>query len=168
VIDSIEASVGIYLATLIVSVLSGLLPLVNGEVYLIAAILVAGDPPGASGGAAGADAPYMINALVLALLVAVGQMIAKVGLYYTARGAAQLGRSTRLGQRLEQAQALAERWRGKPLTVLFLSAVTGLPPFYLVSLLAGVLRIRFGTFVVLGLVGRVLRFVALALVVVYW
>jgi len=153
VIDSIEASVGIYLATLIVSVLSGLLPLVNGEVYLIAAILVAGDPT---------------IALVLALLVAVGQMIAKVGLYYTARGAARLGRSTRLGHRLEQAQALAERWRGKPLTVLFVSAVTGLPPFYLVSLLAGVLRIRFGTFVVLGLVGRVLRFGALALVVIYW
>lgn len=152
-IDSIEATVGIYLATLIVSVLSGLIPLVNGEVYLIAAILVAGDPP---------------IALVLALLVAVGQMIAKIGLYYTARGAARLGRKARLGAKLDQAQALAERWRGKPLTVLFVSAVTGLPPFYLVSLLAGVLEIRFGTFVALGLVGRVLRFVALALIVVYW
>jgi membrane protein YqaA with SNARE-associated domain len=153
VIDSIEATVGIYLATLIVSVLSGLVPLVNGEVYLIAAILVAGDPA---------------IAMVLALLVAVGQMIAKIGLYHAARGAARLGRSTRLGARLDQAQALAERWRGKPLTVLFVSAVTGLPPFYLVSLLAGVLRIRLGTFVALGLVGRVLRFVALALFVIYW
>ncbi len=152
-IDSIEATVGIYLATLIVSVLSGLVPVVNGELYLVAAILVADDPT---------------IALVLAVLVAVGQMIAKIGLYHAALGATRLGRTTRLGAKLERAQELAQRWRNKPLTVLFVSAVTGLPPFYLVSLLAGVLRIRFVTFVVLGLVGRVIRFVALALVVLYW
>jgi membrane protein YqaA with SNARE-associated domain len=153
VIDSIEASVGIYLATLIVSVLSGLVPVVNGELYLVAAILVADDP---------------VIALVLAVIVAVGQMIAKIGLYHAALGTTRLGRSTRLGAKLERAQELAQRWKNKPLTVLFVSAITGLPPFYLVSLLAGVLQIRFVTFVVLGLVGRVIRFVALALVVLYW
>lgn len=152
-IDSIEASVGIYLATLIVSVLSGLVPLVNGELYLAAAILVVGEP-----------AP----ALALALIVALGQMIAKVSLYYTARGATELGRSTRMGAKLERARALAERWRGKPLTVLSVSAVTGLPPFYLVSLLAGVLGIRIGMFLLIGIAGRVIRFVALALIVLYW
>lgn len=152
-IDSIEATVGIYLATLIVSVLSGLVPVVNGELYLIAAIVVAGDPT---------------VALVLAVLVAIGQMIAKVALYHAARGATTLGRRTRFGAKLEQAQALIERWRGKPLTLLFVSAVTGLPPFYLVSLLAGVVGIRFTTFLLLGLVGRVIRFVALALIVLYW
>jgi membrane protein YqaA with SNARE-associated domain len=153
VIDSIEASVGIYLATLIISVLSGLVPVVNGELYLIAAILVAGDP---------------VVALVLAVIVAIGQMIAKIGLYFTARGATELGRSTRLGAKLERAQLLVERWRGKPLTLLSISAVTGLPPFYLVSLVAGVVRIRFATFLVIGLAGRVIRFVALALIVLYW
>ena len=152
-IDSIEASVGIYLATLIVSVLSGLVPVVNGELYLIAAIVVAGDPT---------------IALVLAVIVAIGQMIAKIGLYFAARGATELGRSTRLGAKLERAQLLVERWRNKPLTLLSISAVTGLPPFYLVSLVAGVVRIRFGVFLVLGLAGRVIRFVALALIVLYW
>ena len=152
-IDSIEASVGIYLATLVVSVLSGLVPVINGELYLIAAILVAGDPT---------------VALVLAAIVAVGQMIAKVVLYYTARGATELGRSTRFGAKLAQAQQLVARWRGKPLTVLFLSAVTGLPPFYLVTLLAGLLGIRFGTFLLLGIAGRLIRFIALALLVLYW
>lgn len=151
--DSLGASVGIYLATLIIAVLSGLVPLVNGELYLVAAVLLVGAP-----------AP----ALALALLVAVGQMIAKVVLYYTARGASELGRATRLGAKLERARALAHRWRRKPLTVLFASAVTGLPPFYLVSLLAGVLEIRIGTFLLLGTAGRVLRFGALALVVLYW
>jgi membrane protein YqaA with SNARE-associated domain len=153
VIDSIEASVGIYLATLIVSVLSGLVPVINGELYLIAAILIAKDPT---------------IAIVLAVIVAVGQMIAKIGLYYAALGATRLGRSTRLGAKLERAQLLIERWRGKPLTLLFVSAVTGLPPFYLVSLAAGVVRIRFATFLLLGTVGRVIRFVALALIVLYW
>ncbi|HSK03931.1 MAG TPA: VTT domain-containing protein [Kofleriaceae bacterium] len=152
-IDSIEATVGIYLATLIISVLSGLVPVVNGELYLIAAIVVADDP---------------VVALVLAVIVALGQMIAKIGLYHAARGATELGRSTRFGQKLERAQLLVERWQGKPLTLLFVSAVTGLPPFYLVSLLAGILRIRFGTFLLLGIVGRVIRFVALALIVLYW
>ncbi len=152
-IDSIEATVGIYLATLIISVLSGLVPVVNGELYLIAAIVVADDP---------------VVALVLAVIVALGQMIAKIGLYYAARGATELGRSTRLGAKLERAQLLARRWQGKPLTLLFVSAVTGLPPFYLVSLLAGLLRIRFGTFLLLGIIGRVIRFVALALIVLYW
>jgi membrane protein YqaA with SNARE-associated domain len=153
VIDSIEATVGIYLATLLISVLSGLVPIVNGELYLIAAIVVADDP---------------VVALVLAVIVALGQMIAKIGLYHAARGATELGRSTRIGAKLERAQLLVERWQGKPLTLLFVSAVTGLPPFYLVSLLAGILRIRFGTFLLLGIVGRAIRFVALALIVLYW
>ena len=152
-IDSIEASFGIYLATLIISVLSGLVPVVNGELYLIAAILVADDP---------------VVAIALALIVAVGQMIAKIGLYYTARGATELGRRTRLAAKLERAQLLVARWRGKPLTLLFLSAVTGLPPFYLVSLLAGILGIRFGAFLLLGLLGRAIRFVAIALAVLSW
>lgn len=152
-IDSIEAAVGIYLATLIIGVLSGLVPLVNGEVYLVAAILLVREP-----------AP----ALALAALVSAGQMIAKVVLYYTARGATALGRATRVGAKLERARALAHRWRGKPLGVLFVSAITGLPPFYLVSLCAGVLEIRIGTFVLLGITGRVIRFSALALIVLYW
>jgi membrane protein YqaA with SNARE-associated domain len=37
-----------------------------------------------------------------------------------------------------------------------------------VSLAAGVVRIRLATFLLLGTVGRVIRFVALALVVLYW
>lgn len=152
-IDSIEATVGIYAATLVVAVLSGLVPLVNGELYLIAAIRLTLDAP---------------VAIVLALLVATGQMIAKIALYYAARGATQLGRTTRFGKKLEQAQALVARWKHKPLTLLFVSSVTGLPPFYLVSLLAGIVGIRFSTFLLLGLLGRVIRFVALALAVVYW
>lgn len=58
---------------------------------------------------------------------------------------------------------MVERWQGKPLTLLFVSAVTGLPPFYVVSLLAGILEIRLKWFIAIGLIGRILRFVTIAL-----
>ena len=41
------------------------------------------------------------------------------------------------------------------------SALTGLPPFYLVSIAAPALGVRFGTFLAMGLAGRLLRFAVL-------
>jgi membrane protein YqaA with SNARE-associated domain len=38
-----------------------------------------------------------------------------------------------------------------------------LPPFYLVAVAAGVMRIRFQLFLVLGLIGRAARFLTIAL-----
>jgi membrane protein YqaA with SNARE-associated domain len=65
--------------------------------------------------------------------------------------------------------ARLERWRlngrgrvaGGPLVGL--SALTGLPPFYLLSIAAPALGVRFRTFLVMGLAGRLLRFGALVL-----
>ena len=42
--------------------------------------------------------------------------------------------------------------------VVFVSGALGIPPFYGVSIAAGVLRIRIPTFVLLGFFGRALRF----------
>ena len=83
-IDSIEASVGIYLATLIISVLSGLVPLVNGEVYLAAAILVVREPAAA---------------LALAVIVALGAR------RHRARPLDAAGRQARAGARAGRALA---------------------------------------------------------------
>jgi len=54
-----------------------------------------------------------------------------------------------------------DRWRDRPRWVLWASATFGLPPFYIISLLAGALEIRLRTFCVIGMTGRVLRFSAL-------
>jgi membrane protein YqaA with SNARE-associated domain len=148
VIDGLEASVGIYAASLIIGVLSGVIPIVNAELYLIGVVLLTGNLPAA---------------VILGVIVAVGQMIAKIALYQAARGATNLGRNTKFGAKLEKARALVDRWQGKPITLLFLSATTGIPPFFIVSVLAGMLAIRIQTFVVVGLVGRILRFVTIAL-----
>jgi hypothetical protein len=94
------------------------------------------------------------------------QMGAKALLYQLARGATQLG-SGRFASAVVRAHARVEQWRSKPLSVLFISAVPGIPPFYLSSLVAGLLEIRFATFVVLGTVGRIIRFGAIAGIAVH-
>jgi membrane protein YqaA with SNARE-associated domain len=151
-LDSIVAALGIYGGTLVVGVLSGLVPVVNGELFLIGVVLLTGE---------------VGPAIALALLVAVGQMIAKVVLYKAAHGATGLGKESRFGKKLEAARGKVEKWKDKPLAITFVSALTGLPPFYIVTLLAGALGVRFSTFMLLGIIGRVVRFVALALIVLW-
>jgi len=149
--DGLAAHFGIYAATLIVGVVSGLVPVVNGELYLISALLITVNP---------------ITGITLAVLLAIGQMIAKVILYQAARRASNAGHG-RFHAKIEKARAKVAAWRGRPLTLTFVSSIVGLPPFYLVTLVAGIVEVRFFTFVWLGLVGRTIRFLAIALVVCY-
>jgi membrane protein YqaA with SNARE-associated domain len=151
-LDSIVAALGIYAGTLVVGVLSGLVPVINGEVFLVAVVLLTGE---------------VWPAIALALLVAVGQMIAKVMLWKMAASASEAGKDTRFGKKIAQARAKIEKWRDKPLAVTFISALTGLPPFYIVTLIAAALGVRFRTFLILGIIGRVVRFVVIALIAVW-
>jgi membrane protein YqaA with SNARE-associated domain len=149
--ESLAGTVGIYAATLIVGVVSGLVPVVNGELYLISAVIITYDPT---------------TGIVLAVLLAIGQMIAKVVLYQAARRAGDAGHG-RFHAKIERARAKVAQWRDKPLALTFVSSIVGLPPFYLVTLVAGIVKVRFVTFLWLGLVGRTIRFLAIALVVCY-
>lgn len=150
-VDSIVAALGIYAGTLVIGVLSGLVPVVNGELYLIGVVLL--------------TKQHVLPAIVLALVVAIGQMIAKIILYKAAAGATVLGKDSRLGRRILRARGKVADWRDKPLAITFVSAVFGLPPFYLVTLLAAVLGVRFRAFLILGIIGRTIRFVAITLIV---
>jgi membrane protein YqaA with SNARE-associated domain len=47
--------------------------------------------------------------------------------------------------------------------VILASATFGFPPFYLTTLVAGALRIGFGTFLAAGFLGRLLHFGAIAM-----
>jgi membrane protein YqaA with SNARE-associated domain len=143
-----EAAIGIYLASFLIAVASGVIPIVNAELYLVGVVLAVGGVP---------------QALVLAVLVSAGQMVAKAVIYQTARGATNLGtRSKGFASRLEKARARTEKWRNKPLGVTFVSASLGLPPFYIVSLVAGILEVRFRAFMLVGMAGRTLRFGTIA------
>jgi membrane protein YqaA with SNARE-associated domain len=146
----LDAAVGIYLATFVVAIVSGLFPLINSEAYLIGVVL-----------AAHASWP---QAILLGILVACGQMVANSILFEAARGASNLGgrRRKKLEEKLVRARAAVERWGNKRFALLCTSATIGLPPFLLTSLAAGAFGIPFRTFFVVGLAGRIVRFIAIA------
>jgi membrane protein YqaA with SNARE-associated domain len=152
-IGSLEGSVGIYFASFLVAIVSGVVPVVNAELYLIAAVLATG---------------RMYEAVLLALVVAIGQMVGKAVLYRAARGAIDLGEklSPKRAKQIERARSLVERHGSRPLSLIFVSASAGIPPFYVVSLAAGMLAVRFRSFVLVGLAGRAVRFGVIAIVAV--
>jgi membrane protein YqaA with SNARE-associated domain len=149
---SLLATFGLYLGTYVVCLLAGLIPLINAEVYLVGVTLWA------------VRSPAQLPAIVV--LASLGQMTAKVILYYTAAGAMRLPRG-RYQARLEAARDRIERWRHRPLWVLAVSSTLGLPPFYLVSLAAGAMRIRMRTFLAIGTAGRLVHF-AVVVAIAWW
>lgn len=125
---------------------SGFVPLIGAEAYVLIVAAVA--PPELR--------------LGIAVAAASGQMIAKSGMYAIGRGLFSIPHP-RIRGWVERAEAWA---RARPKTedaVVFVSAVTGFPPFYLVSIAGGMVRFNFTTFFVLGLVGRFLRFGAVVM-----
>ena len=149
-LHSLEGTIGIYGATLVVAALSGFIPVINAEIYLVAVTLAMRSVP---------------LAIVLGLIVAIGQMAAKVGIYKVSAGAARKAKtSEKIQAKLDKVHALMAKWKDKPFALVFVSAVVGVPPFFVVSILAGMLKLDFKKFLVLGTIGRTLRFVTIALV----
>ncbi len=122
------------------------MPVFNAELYVIGASALAG-----RGG---------LVALVLAMTI--GQMIGKVLIYFAGAGAIRMPLRESYRERLGVARDRLERSRLGTVPFLFVSAATGWPPFYFVSILAGVLRLGLGTFVVPGFLGRLVRFGVIA------
>ncbi|WP_432511578.1 hypothetical protein [Kineococcus sp. SYSU DK001] len=132
------------------SFVSALTPFVNAEAALVATQAL--------------EEPVPV--VPAALVAAAGQMGAKY-LYF------RLGywRSSRKGKALprwqEKLNAWSEaalsggRWRG--VLVIGLSSSIGLPPLLLVSVSAGLARVRTLDFLVVGVAGRFLRFLAILL-----
>jgi membrane protein YqaA with SNARE-associated domain len=141
---------GDLLGVLAVGVSSALVPLINIEAYL-----------GVRGAVASVQGVWLLG-----LVAAVGQMIGKVVWYYLGANALDWGWVRRRVER-PRTQARLLRWRDRtrerPLfsgLLVFVSAVTGLPPFAVIAVVAGQLRMSLPLFVVLGLLGRWLRFAA--------
>ncbi len=136
------------LSTFGVCCISALVPLVNAEAYLagIGVIVDSGD------------------VWALSVVAALGQMTGKAVWYQVGRSSLQwpwVRRKTQSARWQQRYQAWQDRTQGHPgLTglLLFTSAIVGLPPFALVSVLAGQLRVPFGLFLITGLVGRTARF----------
>jgi membrane protein YqaA with SNARE-associated domain len=139
-----------FLAVLGVAFLSALVPLVNIEAYL-----------GVRGAMASVDSLWLLG-----FAAALGQMVGKVVWYYLGASSLHWGWVRRKVEK-PKAQARLELWRRRteerPVVaggLVFLSAFSGFPPFAIVAVVAGQLKMSVGQFFVLGLVGRWLRFAA--------
>ncbi len=129
----------LFLAALSGALVSSLVPMVNAELVLLGLALTTP-----------AAAPLHV------VVMAAGQMVGKCALFLTG------GRLTRsaLASRLDRWR-LHERTGRAGAPLIGISAFAGLPPFDLMSVAAPALGVRFRTFLVVGLAGRLLRFAAL-------
>ncbi len=140
----------VVVGTFLYCVLSALVPVANAEVYLV-------------GVAVTTDAPNVL----LALAAASGQVLGKMAFYLLGRGVldvSRLRRHARTTGRWTERMTRVREWCARhpwgPSALTVVSAVTGLPPFAVVSVLAGTLRMQWWLFAVCGLAGRFVRFLA--------
>jgi membrane protein YqaA with SNARE-associated domain len=138
-----------FLTTFAVCLLSSVVPVVNAEIYLLAASAIA--------------PPRLVPALIIG--AALAQMVGKSLLYYGGRGALRLP-SVRLRRMVESVQQRYQTGTAAPAlggTVVLASAGVGLPPFYVVSIACGIFRVPYPHFLLLGLVGMLARFTVVVL-----
>jgi membrane protein YqaA with SNARE-associated domain len=131
----------VVLGTFLYCVGSAVIPVMHAEAYLVAVSALS--PPGVAWG--------------LVVAATAGQMLGKVAMYYAGRGALRLP-FERLRARLAAAAAKVEGRRNVGSALIFISAASGLPPFYVISVAAGMLRVPLLSFMVFGAAGRFVRF----------
>lgn len=132
---------GLYGTVYVVCVISGLVPAVNAEIFLL--LVMAAVP----------EAP----ALPVALVATCGQMTAKSLMYLTGLGLIRLP-LRRYEARLASVHEQMVRRKGGVFALLLFSATSGIPPFYLMSIASGMLQVPFPSFFVAGFAGRFVRF----------
>lgn len=133
----------ILLATFAVALGAGLVPFFSIEAYVLA--LSAASPSA--------------DLVSVALATSLGQMTAKSVVYLAGRGVLKLP----MRRAAHGLGAVSKRLAGRrgAMAIVLTSAATSVPPFYVVCLAAGALRLRFGPFFIAGYAGGVARFAAL-------
>ena len=107
-----------------------------------------------------AVAPSKTALLVLLLVATAGQMTGKCFLYWASRKGNRVLKG-RAGEILTKWRERLEAKPSKAVALVLVSSIVGLPPFYLMTLLAGALKMNFLTFLTAGTAGRLVRFGAL-------
>lgn len=148
--------IGWLLATLGTAALGSVFPLINIELYLLGVV-------------ATMQAPAW---WALALAATVGQLAGKMLFYFAGRGSVTLGarlrrliRSDRVGRWTGHVEELRDRCHKRPgwgLGVLFVGAITGIPPFTLMCFVSGAAGFALSSFLLVGFVGRTVHFLLVA------
>jgi membrane protein YqaA with SNARE-associated domain len=95
--------------------------------------------------------------LVLVLVATGGQMTGKCALYWAGRKGNRVLQG-RPGTALSKWRERLEARPSKAAALVLVSSVAGLPPFYVMTLLAGALKMNFLLYLTMGTTGRLLRF----------
>ena len=135
--------IGIVVGAALTCALGGVFPWINSEVVILGAALLV--PP--------------VTLPLLVAACATGQMTSKAGVYAVTRWAPHV-----LPERARTLLAKAERYRdrrGVLVGAVFLGSAVSLPPFYLVTLASGLLRVPFVVFCLVGLLGTATRYAVL-------
>ena len=103
---------------------------------------------------------------ILVLLASMGQMTGKCVLYWSGRGAIPIkkGEKGRIAKALNSWKERLERSSKKTWGLVLISAISGIPPLYIMSILAGTFRLRFSLFIAVVMCGRLLHFGVIALI----
>jgi membrane protein YqaA with SNARE-associated domain len=142
--------VKLFALTVFFGMVSSVVPVFNMETYIVVAY-------------ARSDA----TALQLAFIGSVGQNIGKLVWYFVCRESLDIGW---LKRRLEtpKRQAQFQRWSdfvqnrpGVSGLITFVSALVGIPPFFVMAMIAGTLRMNVFVFFRSGIAGRTLFFWAI-------
>lgn len=136
---------GVYATLAVIAFVSAVFPLVNAELAVL-------------GFAAALPHP---NLLMLVVVATGAQMAGKCTMYWVGRRGTVLA-SPRYAAAIER---WGHRFRGsgpRAGALVFLSSASGLPPFYVISTLAGAFRTSFVAFLIAGTAGRFLHFAVLA------
>jgi membrane protein YqaA with SNARE-associated domain len=134
---------GIVIGAALTCALGGVFPWISSEVVLVGAALIV--PP--------SSLPLLVGGC------AVGQMSTKLAVYGASRWAPHV-----LPARARALLERAERFRDRRRTLVgavFLGAAVSVPPFYLVTLASGLVRLPVVAFSLAGLVGTTARYSAL-------
>ena len=129
------------------SIVSALVPWVNGEVILLSLTALA----------------HNHWARICSFYRQVESDGGKCVLYWAGKGVIPL-KSNRVKETVSAWKGRFEQSPSKLLSLVFVSSAVGIPPFYVITLLAGVFRVRFGPFFAVGACGRLVRFAVLAFV----
>ena len=150
VLHTLDGFGGIYIAMFLFALLSGVFPLANSEAALIAL---------------GAASKYgWTKLIILACIVALAQSVTHALLFQSGRGVANAKgtkKRPKLEARIEKARALGKKWEKSEILLIALGATIGIPPQVLIAFLAGIIGIKFRTFVSIDFAGRIVRFVTI-------
>ena len=130
------------------TVASAVMPWLNAEVIVLSLPAVA---------------PSRTALALLVVIATVGQMTGKCLVYWAGRKGNRV-LPGRAGMALEKMKDRFATRPSKAAALVLVSSLVGLPPFFLVTFVAGAVKMNFVTFMTAGLAGRLVRFGALVMV----